>query len=100
MNELQLFIFIYNFCFISSIFQIDVADKERDFIILIQVVPQKIGKCIHIITDRYQLRFTFKAWKRIAIMHIGMDKMSLTSFWVLVSEGVTMAGIRVTVIAL
>ena len=35
-----------------------------------------------------------------AIMHIGMDKMSLTSFWVLVSEGVTMAGIRVTVIAL
>lgn len=74
--------------------------SEGNLIVFIQALPQHICKLIHVIRNLNKLRLTLKAWQRVSITFISMDKMSLTSLCILICKSVTVAGGRISIIAL
>ena len=86
--------------FVSARLDIDKTHEQRDFIILVQAVPQKIGESVQIIGDLHRDRFAFKAGQRIAVALISMDEVSLAGFGVVIGEGKAQAGGRISVVAL
>ena len=98
--SLLFLVFIHNAALIASGLNINIANKQRYLIVRIQAAPEELCKRIDVIRDCYQLRLTLKARERIAVVHVGMDEMSLTSHRIFVSKGIAVAGIRVAVVAL
>ena len=59
--------------------QIGIANKQRNLNILVQVLPQHIGKAVDIAVNRNTLRLALEGRDhRIAIAHIGVDKVTQT----------------------
>ena len=95
-----LLIFIYNLGLVLAGCDVDVAHEQGYFIFLIQAGPQHLGEGFHIIGNLYQLGLTLEAGQGIAVMHIGVDEMTLAVKGSLICKGVAHAGSAVTVVAL
>ena len=95
-----LVVLVVNAALCLSGLNINETDKQGYLVVLIQGLPDHISNRIHIVRNVDPLWLSLKTWKRIAVMNLSVDEMSLTCHRALIIEGITIAGIRIAVVAL
>ena len=96
----MLLILIDNNRFIFPRFNLNIADKQGYLVFFVQAVPYLLGKFCNSSLNPNQLRFPFKAWQRVPIPHLGMDKMPLPGSRVLIGKSIAVTGFGVPIAAL
>ena len=99
-GSFRLLVFIDDSGFVRSSCYINKADKQGNLVILIQALPDHIRKAVNIAVDFHPLGLSFKAWQRIAVSHIGMDKAALTADRRFICIGKAAAAFRILIAAL
>ena len=56
--------------------KVDVADIQRNFVILVQRIPQLVSESVDIVVDRDSLGLTLEGRDRVAVADIGMDEVT------------------------
>lgn len=66
--------------------QIDKAGKQRNLVVLVEVIPNLCGKCVDVAFDDDRCRLTFIGRDWVAVAAVGVDEMSLTCLWISYSK--------------
>ena len=99
-TEMEVYTFKYKTDSIGLYGYVRMHNRLKEIVLEKDGVPYHLCKRIDVTGDFYLLRLTFKTRKRIPIMHICVNKPALPCFRIIIGKGISVAAIRITVIAL
>ena len=93
-------IFIDNSGLTGSRLQVDVTHEQGYLILRIQAVPHSLRKAVDLSLQFNDLRLPLKAGQRISVVHVGVDKTSLSLPGLIVGVGISAAAGGIPLVAL
>ena len=96
----RLLILVYDPGLVLAGLDIDVTYEQGHLVLLVQAGPQHLSECFHIVGNLYQLGLTLEAGQGTAVVHVGVDEMTLSVKGSLICKGIAHAGSAVAVVAL
>ena len=72
-----LLVLVDDLCLVLAGCDVDVADEQRDLVILVEVGPDDVCQLINVVRKLYRDRLALEARDRAAIIDVSADEVSL-----------------------